>query len=76
MLSFSRFAYVCFATGLLKEGLALLHWSTILMLLAMCVIAALIYPFRCFLETQLLMIKPRFQDTFLMEMFIKTLSKG
>ena len=50
MLSFSRFAYVCFATGLLKEGLALLHWSTTLLLLAMCVIAALIYPFRCFLE--------------------------
>ena len=41
-----RFAYVCYATGLLKEGLFLLHLLTILLILAMCVLTALMQPLK------------------------------
>ena len=43
---FHRFAYVCFAPGLLKEGLSLLHWMTMISMLVICVHTAIIYPYR------------------------------
>lgn len=41
-----RFAYVCYATGLMKEGLFLLHLLIILLILVMCVLTAFLQPFR------------------------------
>ena len=38
--------YVCFAPGLLKEGLTLLHWSTLIVWLAYCFHSALMHPLR------------------------------
>ena len=40
--------YVCFASGLLKEGLSLLHWSSMIILLFYSFHSAFIHPFRCF----------------------------
>ena len=43
-----RSMYVCFASGLLKEGLTLLHWSTLVVLVACCFNSAIIHPFRLY----------------------------
>ena len=37
---------MCFAPGLLKEGLSLLHWMTMISMLVICVHTAIIYPYR------------------------------
>ena len=48
--SFERCMYVRFASGLLKEGLALLHWSTLVILLAYSCHSAFMHPLRSFVQ--------------------------
>ena len=42
----SRFIYVCYASGLLKEGLSLLHWLIMMLMTILCVNTTIIYPIR------------------------------
>ena len=44
--SWSRFTYVCYASGLLKEGLSLLHWLTMILMTLICINTTIIYPLR------------------------------
>ena len=42
----TRFIYVCYASGLLKEGVSLLHWIVMIVLTFMCINSTIIYPIR------------------------------
>ena len=44
--SWSRFTYVCYASGLLKEGLSLLHWLTMILMTLLCINTTIVYPLR------------------------------
>ena len=46
LISKSRFIYVRYASGLLKEGLSLLHWLTLTMMTILCINTTIIYPLR------------------------------
>ena len=43
----SRFMYVRHATGLLEDGISLLHWATLIFISFFCVHIMLIHPMRC-----------------------------
>ena len=46
--SLFRFIYVCYASGLLKEGVSLLHWLTMILMTLLCINTTIIYPIRFF----------------------------
>ena len=41
-----RFSYVCYAFGLLKEGMSLLHRTLLIIMSISCIHGAIIHPFR------------------------------
>ena len=41
-----RFIYVRYASGLLKEGLSMLHWLTMILMTLLCINTIIIYPIR------------------------------
>ena len=46
-LIFCRYIYVRYATGLLEDGISLLHWATLIFISFFCVHIMLIHPMRC-----------------------------
>ena len=49
-----RFIYVCYASGLLKEGVTLLHWIVMLVCTIMCINSTIVHPIRCTVQLYIL----------------------